>query len=80
MTAVIDGNVTPPTEKQIKYAVAIARELSLQLTPEVLQFRDAMAAFLTMHAQRYRQRKSLISGDRKSGGNTSESEFQESEK
>lgn len=54
---VVEGDVQPPTEKQIKYAIAIARELSLELPAEVLQFRDAMTTFLTIHAEHYRKRK-----------------------
>lgn len=55
ITALIENNVLPPTDKQIKYAVAIARELSLQLPAEVLQFRDSMTAFLGTHAEKYRR-------------------------
>lgn len=57
LTALVENNVVPPTDKQVKYAIAIARELSLQLTPEVLQFRDSMGAFLATHAETYRRRK-----------------------
>ena len=53
----LDCHVIPPTEKQLKYAVAIARELSLPLPPEVLQYREAMAVFLSAHAETYRQKK-----------------------
>lgn len=59
VTAAIEFKVIPPTEKQLKYAIAIARELSLQLPPEVLQYRDAMTAFLAEHANNYRRRKAL---------------------
>lgn len=59
MTAALELRVIPPTEKQVKYAVAIARELSLQLPPEVLQYRDAMTVFLAEHANTYRRRKAL---------------------
>jgi len=57
MTAALEFKVLPPTDKQLKYAIAIARELSLQLPPAVLQHRDAMAAFLAEHATTYRRRK-----------------------
>lgn len=57
ITAMLDGDVLPPTEKQLKYAVAIARELSLELPAEVLQYRTAMTVFLGTHAQQYRRRK-----------------------
>lgn len=54
---VVAGTELPPTEKQVKYAVAIARELSLQIPAQVLQFRDAMTTFLGRHAEEYRKRK-----------------------
>lgn len=57
VTALLEGEALPPTDKQIKYAVAIARELSLELPAEVLQYRDAMTVFLGTHAPEYRQRK-----------------------
>ncbi len=53
----LDYQVIPPTEKQLRYAVAIARELSLTIPPEVLQYRDAMKVFLGTYAETYRQRK-----------------------
>lgn len=55
ISAVVVGEGIPPSEKQIKYAVAIAQELSLELPAEVLQFRHAMAVFLDTHAERYRR-------------------------
>lgn len=65
ITAMLEGDVLPPTEKQLKYAVAIARELSLELPAEVLQYRTAMTVFLSTHAQQYRHRKGI---NRASGG------------
>lgn len=59
ISAMIENNVIPPTDKQVKYAVAIARELSLQLPADVLQFRDAMTVFLGTHAETYRRRKEI---------------------
>ena len=57
VTALLEGELLPPTEKQLKYAVAIARELSLELPAEVLQYREMMKAFLGVHAERYRKQK-----------------------
>lgn len=59
VTAALDLQGVPPTDKQVKYAVAIARELRLQLSPEVLESREAMALFLAEHATTYRRRKAL---------------------
>lgn len=57
LTALVEADVLPPTDNQIKYAISIARTLNLQLRPEVLQYRDAMAAFLSKHAEEYRKKK-----------------------
>jgi hypothetical protein len=57
LTALLEGELLPPTEKQLKYAVAIAQELSLELPAEVLQYRETMKAFLGAHAEQYRRRK-----------------------
>lgn len=55
VTAVLEGEMLPPTDKQLKYAVAIARELSLELTPEVVRYRQAMTVFLGTYAEQYRR-------------------------
>lgn len=52
--AAIESRSLPPTEKQIKYALTIARELSLGLPAEAIQYRDAMTSFIGQHAERYR--------------------------
>lgn len=57
VTALLEGELLPPTDKQLKYAVAIAQELSLELPAEVLQYREAMKVFLGAHAEQYRRRK-----------------------
>jgi len=60
ITALLEGELLPPTEKQLKYAVSIARELSLELPADVLQYRDAMAVFLGTYAEQYRRRKGYV--------------------
>ena len=57
VTALLEGELLPPTDKQLKYAVAIAQELALELPAEVLQSREAMKVFLGTHAEQYRRRK-----------------------
>ncbi len=57
VTALLEGELLPPTEKQLKYAVAIAQGLSLELPAEVLQYREAMKVYLGAHAEEYRRRK-----------------------
>lgn len=55
ITAMIDGEMPAPTLKQTQYAVAIARELNIELSPQVLCYRDAMTRFLTQHTQRFKE-------------------------
>jgi hypothetical protein len=57
VTALLEGELLPPTDKQLKYAVAIAQELSLELPADVLQYRETMKTFLGAHAEQYRRRK-----------------------
>lgn len=57
ITAMLEGEILPPTDKQLKYAVAIARELGIELPADILQYRDAMKVFLGTHAPQYRQSK-----------------------
>lgn len=64
ITALVEGNVIPPTRKQIEYALAICRELSLELPAEVIQFRDSMTTFLGTHAATYRRKKGSFAADR----------------
>lgn len=55
ITAMIDGEMPPPTAKQTQYAVAIARELKIDLPPLVLCYRDAMNRFLTQYTPSFRE-------------------------
>lgn len=57
VTALLEGNVLPPSENQLKYAVAIASTLELELPPDVLKYRDSMGVFLSKHAQNYHRIK-----------------------
>lgn len=57
ITAMIDGEMPPPTLKQTQYALAVARELSIELPPRVLCYRDAMTRFLTQHTPEFRIRR-----------------------
>jgi hypothetical protein len=58
ITAMLDGEVLAPTDRQLKYAATIAQEFSLELPAQVLHYRSAMAAFLGVYAPLYRRRKS----------------------
>lgn len=54
ITAMLEVDLLPPTSKQTKYAMAISRELSIELPEEALRYREAMTVFLGRHAERYR--------------------------
>jgi hypothetical protein len=43
---VLDPDLRPPTDAQVKYALDIARELSVNLPGEALQYRGAMGEFI----------------------------------
>lgn len=43
---VLDPDLRPPTEAQVKFALDIARELNVNLPGEALQFRAAMHEFI----------------------------------
>lgn len=44
---VLDVDLKPPTDAQVSFAIAIARELNVNLPGEALLFRGAMSDFLT---------------------------------
>src|ERR1700749_2778281 len=47
---VLDVDLKPPTQAQVSFAIAIARELNVNLHGEALIFRGAMSDFLTRYA------------------------------
>ena len=57
ITAVLEGEMLPPSNKQLQYALAIARELTLELPADVLKYRESMGVFLATHAESYRSSK-----------------------
>jgi hypothetical protein len=57
ITAVVEQRDIPPTKNQLNYAIAIGRELNLELPAEILQDRQAMKQFLDRHAEAFRRRR-----------------------
>jgi hypothetical protein len=53
---VLDPDLRPPTPAQVKFALAIARELSINLPGEALQFRGTMHDFITRHSDLFYKR------------------------
>lgn len=62
ITAILEGEMLPPSKKQLHYALAIARELNLELPADVLRYRESMGVFLATHADRYRKSKATRHG------------------
>ena len=54
---VLDPDLRPPTDAQVKFALDIARELSVNLPGEALQYRAAMGDFLTRYSSLFYSRQ-----------------------
>ena len=54
---VLDIDLRPPTEAQINFAVAVARELGVNLPGEALQYRGPMTDFLDRFTPLFYSRK-----------------------
>ena len=61
ITSAFNGDPAPPTEKQLKYALSICKELGLQLPADCIQIQDSMRTFLTRYAPEYQRRKAYRS-------------------
>ncbi|HET7332588.1 hypothetical protein [Dyella sp.] len=53
----LDPDLKLPTEAQLKYATAIARDLGVALPPEALRFRGAMTEFIDRFADTHKRRR-----------------------
>lgn len=56
--AVLDPDLRPPTDAQVKFALAIARELSVNLPGEALQYRASMHEFIERYQALFYSRRS----------------------
>lgn len=63
VTDMLERAPMPPSDKQVQYAVQIARTLNLELPAQVLQLRESMSAFLDEHSSEYRRRRASERGD-----------------
>jgi hypothetical protein len=54
---VLDPDLRPPTEAQVRFAIDIARELCINLPGEALQFRGAMHDFLERFSSLFYSRR-----------------------
>jgi inactivated superfamily I helicase len=53
----LDPDLKPPTDAQLKYATAIARDLGVALPSEALRFRGAMAEFIYRFVDAHKRRR-----------------------
>jgi hypothetical protein len=54
---VLDPELRPPSEAQVSFALAIAKELNVNIPGEVLIFTSAMGDFLDRYSQLYYSRR-----------------------
>ncbi len=53
----LDPDLRPPSEAQINYATAIARELNIPISGEALRYRGPMADFTSRFVEQFKQRR-----------------------
>jgi hypothetical protein len=73
LPTLVDYDLRPPTEAQVKFAMAIARTLRVVLTPDVLRYRGAMHEFLSNHKDAFDARRRVRSSVRSGVGNETRS-------
>lgn len=57
ITEMVDPDLRPPTQAQVDYAIAIARELNVNLPGEALMCRGAMGEFLDRFSDLFKARR-----------------------
>jgi hypothetical protein len=45
----LDPDLRPPTEKQLRHALTIARELNIPISADAMRYRGSMLAFIKSH-------------------------------
>lgn len=56
LTQCLDWDLQPPSEKQLRYAQDIARELRVSLSGDALRYRGSMSEFINRFADVYKAR------------------------
>lgn len=57
LTQCLDWDLQPPTEKQLRYANVIARELNVSLSGDALRYRGSMTEFIDRFADVFKARR-----------------------
>lgn len=53
----LDPDLQPPTQRQLSYAMAIAKGLGVPLTSEALAYKGAMSEFIRRYAPSFQERQ-----------------------
>lgn len=56
LTQCLDWDLQPPTDKQVRYAQAISRELNVSLSGDALRYRGSMTEFLDRFTELFKAR------------------------
>lgn len=51
----LDPDLRPPTEKQLRHALTIARELNVPISGDATRYRGSMVSFIKAHEQRLKE-------------------------
>lgn len=57
LTHCLDWDLQPPTEKQMRYATTIARELNMTISGDALRYKGSMTEFIDRFADVFKARR-----------------------
>lgn len=57
LTQCLDWDLQPPTEKQLRYATTIARELNVTLSGDALRYKGSMSEFIDRFADLFKAQR-----------------------
>lgn len=66
LVEIVDADLKPPTERQVAFAIHLAKELGISIPAEALRFRGSMTEFLTRFGEAYRDRSPFKQPERES--------------
>jgi len=53
----LDGDIKPPSQAQLRFALDIARELGVAIPGEALRYRGSMTSFIRRFEQQFREQR-----------------------
>ena len=57
----LDPDLRPPSEKQLRHALTIARELNISISGDAMRYRGSMVAFIKSHEPNLKARITRLS-------------------